>query len=98
MSLEYQCPAGLNPSQPDPPTILVYVCQWKYLNTAFGWQGRDEIVSLVLATPGVDVSAVLENNCNAAFFAVKYGSPKTLDLLIKAGINMQQRDCFGRTV
>jgi hypothetical protein len=89
---------GSTPSQPDPPTILVYVSQWKYLNRAFGWQGRDEIVSMVLATPGVNVNAVMENNCNAAFFAVKYGTPKTLDLLIKAGINMQQRDCFGRTV
>jgi hypothetical protein len=88
----------LAPSQPDPPTILVHVSQWKLLNRAFGWQGRDEIVSMVLATPGVDVSAVLENKCNAAFFAVKYGSPKTLDLLIEAGINMQQRDHFGRTV
>jgi hypothetical protein len=34
------------------------------------------------------VSAVLENNCNSALFAVKYGTPKTLDLLIKVGINM----------
>lgn len=55
-------------------------------------------MSMVLATPGVDVKAVLENKCNAAFFAVKYGSPKTLDLLIEAGINIQQRDCFGQTV
>jgi hypothetical protein len=28
------------PSQPDAPTILVYVSQWKYLNSAFGWQGK----------------------------------------------------------
>jgi hypothetical protein len=90
----------MNSSQPDPPTILVYVSQWKYLNLnrAFGWQGRDEIVSMVLATPGVNVNAVMENKCNAAFFAVKYGTPKTLDLFIEAGNNMQQRDCFGRTV
>jgi hypothetical protein len=53
---------------------------------------------MVLATPGVDVNDVLENKCNAAFFVVEYGTPKTLDLLIEAGINMQQRDCFGRTV
>jgi hypothetical protein len=46
-------------SQPDPPTILVFVSQWKYLNSDFGWQGRDEIMSLVLATPGVDVSALV---------------------------------------
>jgi ankyrin repeat protein len=53
---------------------------------------------MVLATPGVNVNAVMENKCNAAFFAVKSGTPKTLDLLIEAGINMQQRDCYGRTV
>jgi hypothetical protein len=88
----------LAPPQPDPPPILVHVSQWKFLSRYFGWQGRDEIVSMVLATPGVDVNATLTNNVNAAFFAVKYGSPETLDLLIEAGINMQQRDCFGRTV
>jgi hypothetical protein len=86
------------PSQSDPYTILVYVSEWKSINVACGWQGRNEIVSMVLATPGVDVSAILENKCNAAFFAVKYGTPNTLDLLIDAGINIQQRDHFGRTV
>jgi hypothetical protein len=91
-------PLKPNPMPPDPPAILTYVSQWKFLSYCYGWHGRDEIVSMVLATPGVDVNATLENNCNAAFFAVKYGSPKTLDLLIEAGINMQQRDCFGRTV
>jgi hypothetical protein len=79
----------MNASQPDPPTLLMYVSQWKFLSHAFGWLGGDEIVSMVLATPGVNVNAVMENKCNAAFFAVKYGTHKTLDLLIEAGINMQ---------
>lgn len=46
----------------------------------------------------VDGASVLENKCNAVFFAVRYGTSKTLDLLIEAGINMQQRDCTGLTV
>jgi hypothetical protein len=99
-----ECHSSINvrlkqvPSQSDPYTLLVYVSEWKLLNVACGWQGGNEIVSMVLATPGLDVSTILANKCNAAFFAVKYGTPETLDLLIEAGINMQQRDCFGRTV
>lgn len=76
--------------------LLMWVCQWKLLKKAFGWSGEDEIVSMVLAA-GADVSATLRNGCNAAFFAVKYGSPRTLQLLIDAGINMEQKDKFNRT-
>jgi hypothetical protein len=88
----------MNPLKPDNPTILVFVSQPKFLNRNFGWQGGNEIVSMVLATPGVDVNAVVEKKFNAAFFAVIYGTPKILDLLIEAGINMQHRDYLGRTV
>jgi ankyrin repeat protein len=60
------------------------------------WKGGDELVSMMLAAR-VDVNAVTPSQCNAAFFAGKYGSPTTLDLLIKAGINIHQVDKMGRT-
>ena len=80
----------------EPTPVLMWVCQWKLLQPACGWKGGDEFVSMVLAA-GVDINAVMPNKCNATFFAVKYGSPTTVDLLIKAGINIQQLDIFGRT-
>lgn len=77
-------------------SLLIWICQWKLLQRMCEWKGGDELVSMVLAA-GVKVNAVMPNKCNAAFFAVKYGSPTTLDLLIKAGINIHQLDKFGRT-
>mmetsp|Transcript_22402 Transcript_22402/g.33310 ORF Transcript_22402/g.33310 Transcript_22402/m.33310 type:complete len:80 (+) Transcript_22402:93-332(+) len=50
---------------------------------------------MVLATPGLNVNGVMDNDCNAAFAAVKHGDIKTLELLIDAGINVKQRIFMG---
>ena len=77
--------------------LLFWVCKWKLLERMVGWQGREDIVSLVLTTPGIDVNVCISNKTNALFFATKYGSAETIQLLKKAGINMKQRDQFNRT-
>jgi hypothetical protein len=78
--------------------LLFWVCQWKLLQV-MGWKRVDKVlVSLVLDTPGLDVNVSHPvNHTNAAFFAVKYGSPSTLKYLITKRINMKQRDVFHRT-
>ena len=61
-------PSWYHPS--DYLTILMWVCQTKFLEGS-GWQGSDNMLSLVLATPGIQANYTLPNGTNAAFFVVK---------------------------
>jgi hypothetical protein len=70
--------------------ILFWVCQWRLLMVKLGWYGGDVMVAMVLATPGINVNQIIDNKTNAGFFAVKYGAPGTLQMLIDSGLDMQQ--------
>ena len=80
----------------EPFNVLILVCQWKLLRKTFGFQGDDDLVEIVLKL-GANVNDRLGNGTNALFFAVKYGTIRTVDLLLNAGINIRAVDQFGRT-
>ena len=78
-------------------TIITWVCQYKNLKALFGYSGEDDMVALALSA-GADVSFRLSNGCNALFFAVKYGSARTVELLLDAGVKIDDRDFVGRNI
>lgn len=81
--------------EPDNPTLLHWVCQWRMLKS-MGWTAGDEMVDMVIKA-GADVNATMRNKTTPLFFAVKYGTLRTVDLLLEAGADIQQRDQHGRT-
>lgn len=82
----------------EPTPIIMWLCQYKYLKAQFNYHGGDDMVALALAA-GADISVTLyDNGCNALFFAVKYSSARTVELLLDAGIEVDKRDCYGQTV
>jgi len=81
----------------EPHPILMWLCQYKFIRARFNYCGRDDMVALALSA-GADVSLRVSNGCNALFFAVKYGSARTIELLLDAGVKVDERDVYGRTV
>lgn len=79
----------------DNPTLLHWVCQWKML-IRLGWTAQDEMVDMAIRA-GANVNATMNNKTSPLFFATKYGTLLTVDLLLKAGGNIYQHDKFGRT-
>jgi hypothetical protein len=71
--------------------LLHLVCSWNFLLHFFDWQGKDDMVSMVLATPGVDVNACNDEGHDAAYPAVQFGSTRTLELLSEGGIDINHR-------
>jgi len=67
------------------------------LISQFNYCGKDDMVALALAA-GAKVSLKVANNCTALFFAVKYTSARTVELLLEAGSRADQRDVYGQTI
>lgn len=85
-----------NPGE-EPFTILMWACQHKFFKQMYNYCGGDGMIALVLAA-GADVTVRLSNGCNALFFAVKYTSAQAVELLLDAGVKVDDRDCFGHTI
>lgn len=85
------------PFMQDPNPILMWLCQYRFYHAQFNYLGGDDMVALALAA-GADVSMRASNGCNALFFAVKYTSAKTVEMLLDAGINVEDRDCYGQSI
>ncbi len=77
--------------------IIMWLCQYKYLAAQFSYHGSDDMVALALAA-GADISVRVSNGCNALFFAMKYSSARTVELLLDAGVNVNETDCHGQNV
>jgi len=77
-------------------TLLHWLCQWRFLVNQFSWKGNDDIVALVIAA-GADVNAAQSSGCTPVFFAVKYGSLRTVRLLVEAGADLRHTDYDGYT-
>ena len=75
----------------------MWVCQYKFLGAQYVYCGGDDIVALVLAA-AADVSLRISNGCNALFFAVKYTSAKCVEMLLDAGVKVDDRDFLGQTI
>lgn len=71
--------------------LLAWLCQHNSLQKLFGFKGQDDLVSLALAA-GADPNHILENGSTPIFFAVKYGSLETVQLLIQNGASVDARD------
>ena len=76
--------------------ILMWVCQYKFFRR-FNYCGADDMIELVLAA-GADVNIRLTNGCNALFFAVKYSSAQAVEMLLDAGVKVDDTDSFGNTI
>lgn len=77
-------------------TFLAWSCQWMSLERQVGWQGKDDIVALLIAL-GADVNS--ESNVNGenpnhsiVFHAAKFGTVETLRLLADAGADFCRRE------
>jgi hypothetical protein len=79
----------------DKPALLHWASQCRLLKI-FGWTSQDEMVEMIIRA-GANVNAPLKNKTSPIFFAVKRGTLETVDLLLAAGGNIEQRDNFGRT-
>ncbi len=82
----------------DKTNILSMVCQWQFFSRQCGWGGKNEIVKMVLSTPGIRVNDTMPNGTNAAFLAVKCGDIDTLKILIEAGIDLTVKDYRGYSI
>jgi hypothetical protein len=76
--------------------IIIMFSQWKLLHRQFGYMGGDEMVEIALRM-GADPNSQLSNKINSIFFAVQYGTAKTVKILLDAGSDIHAKDCFGRT-
>lgn len=86
-------PPGMNESYP----LIILLSQWKQLHYAYGFLGADDFVEISVKL-GADVNVRLPSNrVNSLFFAVKYASIHSVNLLIDAGIDVHARGIFGRT-
>ncbi len=81
----------------EPHPIIMWLCQYKSFAAQFNYQGGDDMVALAIAA-GADLSVRVSNGCNSLFFAMKYASARTVELLLDAGIKVDERDCYGSTV
>ncbi|CAB9522201.1 expressed unknown protein [Seminavis robusta] len=76
--------------------LLQLACQWKMLWYNYNWLAQDEMVDMIIKA-GANVNQTIHNGTNALFFAVKYGTVQTVNLLLEAGCNFCQLDELGRT-
>lgn len=90
-------PVPLLAPNPDKMPLLFWVCQYGFLNRLLGCRFSDDIVALVLKA-GADPNPVrADTQTTPLFFAVKYCSLQTVDMLLEAGANIHHRDRFGQT-
>lgn len=90
-------PVQLAPHVPEKMTLLHWLCQYVFLNTRLNCRLSDEMVGFLLHA-GADPNALrADNQTTPTFFAVKYASPRTIDMLLEAGANLHQHDRFGQT-
>lgn len=82
-------PAASSGAQPMP--ILAWLCQWRSLQKVFSWKGGNDLVSMVLAA-GANPNIAMRNGSTPLFFAVKYGSLETVELLVKYGADLTIKD------
>ena len=83
--------------QGEPSPILFWLCQYKLLGTYLGYNGGYELVALALKA-GADVNMEASNKTTPIFFAMKYASAKCVEILLDAGANIEQKDCYGQTI
>jgi len=76
--------------------ILSWLCQWKYLQFNYGWEGNHDIVSLLLGI-GADPNIAVSTNVSPIFLAVKYGCLETIKLLVQHGANLKNKNSSGRS-
>ena len=79
------------PSGAQPMPILTWLCQWKSLQKMFCWKGGNDLVSMALAA-GANPNIAMNNGSTPLFFAVKYGSLETVELLVKYGASVIIKD------
>lgn len=79
------------PSGAQPMPILTWLCQWRSLQKMFCWKGGNDLVSMTLAA-GANPNIAMSNGSTPLFFAVKYGSLETVELLVKYGANVMIKD------
>ncbi|KAI2492231.1 hypothetical protein MHU86_22325 [Fragilaria crotonensis] len=82
-------PAASSGAQPMP--ILAWLCQWRSLQKVFSWKGGNDLVSMALAA-GANPNVAMRNGSTPLFFAVKYGSLETVELLVKYGADLTIKD------
>ena len=83
--------------QGEPHPILHWLCQYKLLGKQLGYCGGDELVALAIKA-GADVNMEASNKTTAIFSAVKYASKHCVEMLLDAGTNIKQKDCYGQTI
>ena len=79
-----------------PMPLLLWVTQYRFLNNKLGCRLSHAVVDLVCRA-GADIHHRLPNGTNALFFAVKYATLETVDYFLQKGVDVNQRDQFGRT-
>lgn len=84
------------PGSGEPFPLLHCLCQYKLLRKQFQYKGGNDLVALALRA-GALVNDKLGNGCTAMFFAVKYGSEETVQLLVQAGADTSATDIYGQT-
>lgn len=84
------------PGSGEPFPLLHCLCQYKLLKKQFQYKGSNDLVALTLRA-GAMVNDKLGNGCTAIFFAVKYGSQETVQLLVQAGADTTATDIYGQT-
>ncbi|KAL7578824.1 hypothetical protein ACA910_016045 [Epithemia clementina (nom. ined.)] len=84
------------PGSGEPFPLLHCLCQYKLLKKQFQYKGANDLVALTLRA-GAMVNDKLGNGCTALFFAVKYGSAETVQLLVQAGADTAATDIYGQT-
>ena len=84
------------PGSGEPFPLLHCLCQYKLLKKQFQYKGGNDLVALTLRA-GALVNDRLGNGCTALFFAVKYGSEETVQLLVQAGADTAVTDIYGQT-
>lgn len=82
-------PSASSGAQPMP--ILTWLCQWRSLQKIFAWKGDNDFVSMALAA-GANPNVAMSNGSTPLFFAVKYGSLETVELLVRYGADVTIKD------
>ncbi|KAL7546812.1 hypothetical protein ACHAWF_010147 [Thalassiosira exigua] len=81
----------------EPLSILTWVSQYQYLRAQRNYCGADDMVALVLRA-GAAVNLQASNGTTPIFFAMKYSSARVVEMLLDAGSDVNQKDCYGNTI